>query len=700
MTSLHDLTNEALRRWVAATGVDPDSDSSRVGNWTVQRTNDWIKIAQKVDPTGLTTYLYLRSVARDYVCEHKIDALRLIECGAEVEQEIAPLRALLEALAHPDLVQWATAFQQQLRDTAEDQGVLDQTATVIDDLSALGHIRLDALYATGTLCRDTFARGPRRAGHLRYNRRVLKFWNVNSLVRAMETQPEDGISMCLLRDPNVVEHSFFAFAVRDGDVREIWSDVPQASHPMHKHMSRSRALARSLEDRAGALRFPYQLLDAKFVDEGRRVVPDNSSEALVRTNIEAVAIASLADLPADQILWAIMMFDLLRHQPENVGDLSCTGETVYLALTGTAQKALGTLEPLTRTDVTAEALAEQLTRSDFSFRSTGANDWMDRRYSDAVDESVYNLFETQTQGALRSPTTGVIVSPTKDPFKQRTRDLAAIDPMSFGPSKRMQDDRLWTARYNQALRVQALAQEEYERRKEEVWEWFVDCVTRNSSWFVGAACRGTAPFLCPQKKAGAAIESPLEVTPFEMIRWQRRSKGSTPSMLWDGCSGPVALYTPWERYAYRRRVGKTIRNWENSPPKCFISGEVASVWTLFEPRTPDMLRALVGGEKLPDVLEHWVRDKPYNGNSILDRTDPMDSMIENPWLKTTFHVMLGLSLREFRRQCKAHGVTHPEDFAEYRRSGDYGGWDFWRFGRSETSEPREEESEQDDATED
>jgi hypothetical protein len=655
MSSTYDLTNEALRLWVVATGVDPDNNH---GWGDVYTANKWIRVAQDADPTGLTTYLHLRAVAREYIQEHSYSALAILETPDVVELKLAPLRALIEALDHPDLLAFAQDFQTQLRETAKDQGVLEQTAPVIDDLTQLGQVRLDALHATQSLRRDTFTRGPRRSTHLRYNRRVLKFWNVNSLVRALEVQPEDGISLCLLRDPQIVASSFFAFAMRDGDTATMWSDAPSTSHPLEKYMSRGRRGTRDLQDRADALRFPYQLLDAKFVDEGRQVVDDNSGTQLVRTNVEAVTISALEELEPDQILWALMMFDLLRYQPEHEGELSCTGETLFLALTGVSQKALGTVEPLRRADITAEALTEQLQRAESrGFQSTHQNDWMEERYADRVDEEVYNLFGSERGGLALSGTSDVAIK-----TKEAGGILATTDPMSFGTATQMADDRIWVARHNQAMRVRDLAKAEFKRRSEKIVEWFNKAVRANSQWFLDVACTGSAFFTyqTPERSFGK-----LKSKEVNMVLWQRVSKGYAPTS--DGWWGHVPLYTP-QSYARHQRT---------PPAKCFVSGEIASIWTRFEPRTPEMLRALVGGVKLPDVLEHWYLDRPYDGNSILDRTDPMDSMIEDPWLalRDNFNVMLGLSLREFRRQCKARGIVHPEDFAV--KDGEF--WPGWRF---------------------
>lgn len=656
MTALYDITNEALRLWVTVTGVDPDKDSFTLGDWNIRSINDRIRTAQDIDASGLTTFLFLRAVARDYVSQRTVNALELIESQEETLASLSDMRALITTLDDPRALEEVGTFQRMLRDMADEQGLLAQTAALIEDLSDIATIRLDALYGAETLRRDTFRFGARRAEHLRYNKRVLKFWNVNSLVRALEVQPEDGISMCLLRDPDVIEYSFFAFAMRDGDNVSVWSDVESQAHPLQKFMSRSRMRARRLEERAEALRFPYQLLDVVFDDEGKHARPDTSGTALVRTNIEAVAIAPLEMLPPDQILWSLMMFDLLRYQTHSE-EVSMTGEAVFLALSGNRQKAIGPVEPLAAEHVTKAVICEQLqdteNRSDLP---TGANDWMDERYSGRVNADLLNVFSSTREGVMRIGTSGALVK--QGPEEGHLRTIEGLSPMAFGSVEEMEHDRVWIARYNQAKAVEKLAKEEFERRREEITAWYEKAVRKNLTFFVDGACRGRIEVPHGNRTFGSTDTSPTE----NAIRWQRFSKGEEPSHWSDAHSLTTSLYVPQPRHRGLR-----------IPAKCIISGEIASVWTKFRPRMADTLKMFVGGAALPDVLQHWCSEAPYGGNSILSRTDPMDSMIEDPWRALKFEVILGLSVREFRRQCKARKIVHEERFQIWHKGDRYGG---------------------------
>lgn len=52
-------------------------------------------------------------------------------------------------------------------------------------------------------------------------------------------------------------------------------------------------------------------------------------------------------------------------------------------------------------------------------------------------------------------------------------------------------------------------------------------------------------------------------------------------------------------------------------------------------------------EDMPDVLQHWNKYEPYVGNHILNRIDPLEWMIENPWLELNTKIQIHLSKRAF-----------------------------------------------------
>ena len=56
-----------------------------------------------------------------------------------------------------------------------------------------------------------------------------------------------------------------------------------------------------------------------------------------------------------------------------------------------------------------------------------------------------------------------------------------------------------------------------------------------------------------------------------------------------------------------------------------------------------------------NVLQHWSRGKDYVGNHLLNRLDPMDTIVENPWKKFGAEVNVFLSKRGLAQIEKRHG---------------------------------------------
>lgn len=706
--NLHEITNRALRQWIKVTGVDPDEEFVW-SNYGIRKLNKYLRSAQDVDPTGLTAFMVTRAVAHDYVKGHSFNAMDIITADDATKARIEALGQLLKLVEAPEAVALVAEFQDQLKEAAEHYGVLQKVASLITDPNELSHIRRDALVCPGMLEHHTFAQGKRAEGDLKYNERVLKFWNMNSLVRAAAIQPTDGISIVLVRDPNVIEYSFFCFLVKDGENISVWTDAEKGTHPMQKHMSRSRARGRRLEERMSKLRFPYQLLKAKFDDEGHAY--EVTGDSLVRTNLEAVAVARIEDLDPDQILWAIMVLDVLRkegHQKK----LSGTGEGMaYRLPPGTkAELPPGYLEvqELTMPEVSAETLDAQLKiEGSRAFRSTGVNNWIEERYADQVDPRLYNLTESLIPKALKTAekdTSGndcesvsqemVLIGgqrinatkilPDARGFRHSmasvgcdsvtSPNLIGVDPVSFGTREEMDQDRLWIARWNQSVALGMAAVAEFDRRKDEVVKWFDQKTRANSERLIKSMVEGR---LDVETTISRGEGFKRKEGGFDrLIKWHRRGKGDVPGS-WDtrfnaGRAANVSLFQAALRPDDHSYPTKKY------PLRCFVTGDAASIWVKFKPSTPEGIAALAGVEmsELPELLEYWNPKPPYHGNSILDRTDPLDSLIGNPWVALEFEVVIGLSKREWNRRVKACDNPGVIRFQIEKRSQ---GLTFWGY---------------------
>lgn len=666
--NIYQAINRALALWMEATGRELDTKSySSLGDFQFHSWDDKIRESQDLDPTALTSFMVLRSAAREFASTQEFSSLELLEKPEEVLKRTEKLRELLRVLNDPECAAQVAKWQNYLKESAK-VAKLDKAADkAIDDVQELAYIRRDALRAFKTLRVHHFGAGKRGSGKAKYNEWVVKFWNMNSIVQAAQAQPEDGITMILVRDP-VDLFSYFCFLVVNGENITIVSDIPDQPHPHHKYMSRSRAQERHFESRAARLRFPYELFDFEFNDDGR-FKGEKQKNALAAVNTEAVRVKKVADLEPDQALWAMMMFDLLAEeywrQEQKPVVLSYLGAgMIQKALEGPKSKALilpgqAALAPLTREDMHRDKLGKV-----WESEPTGQNNWMEDRYAHLVPQQAFNLIGQEKvhrllDGSSVKPGKLVPKLPEKPDlqifntstigWRNQEMDLSAVEPTSFGTPEEMERDRLYIARHNQANIIQAEAVKEFNRRRDEIVAWYQDRIEKNIDFLLDAAAKGT---LISEIQGYAKDEKGEMISHFDSSVPQ---KGEILSQ-WSGKR---------LEYHYRSQVKLFRENERRTKYLCWRTGMEVSIWSYFSPWTPVSLSVLAGCEAkdLPDVLQHWYRNEPYTGNMILDRLDPMDWKLVNPWRGLNFCVLIGLSKRAFNRLLKERGLPKraPKD---------------------------------------
>lgn len=654
---IYEANNQALKVWMEATGLDPKAHDI-LGSWArLDNTYEYhkgIRESQDVDPTALTTFMILRSTVRNFAKDQEFDGLEILEEPEKVLQRTEKLRSLLRILNDPECMEEVAHFQKTLRETAQTMGLQETVGKAIDDIQELAYIRRDALLGFKELKVYHFGYGKRGPQKPKYNENVVKFWNMNSVVMAAQAQPTDGITMVMVRDP-VDLFSYFSFLVVNGENITVVSDLPDSPHPFHKYMSRSRAQERRFESRAMRLRFPYQLFDFSFNDDGR-YTGEKLKTALARINTEAVRVKGIKELEPDQALWALMMFDLLSEQywlqEQKPVVLSYTGDGMRQARLGMNSKELilpgqASLAALTRADMHRSKLKHV-----FESEPTGQNDWMEDRYAGKVPEQAFNMIGEKKVYRLLDGTQAnskqKMVPKTKEVapvfntnsfgWKNKNWSLEAVESTLFGTPEQMESDRRFVARMNQAIIIEAEATKEFHARKKEIERWYEQAVKANLDKLLYHIAVGKFDSETQDYKPRKNGESPgfdNGVPQRGNILHQCRSKD--PS-FWR-CQ--VKLYGD-ARTKYL----------------CAISGKQATIWSFFRPMTPKSLADMAGCkvEELPDLLQHWYRNERYTGNMILDRLDPMDWKCENPWRSLHFEVLIGLAKSEFNRILKKHGM--------------------------------------------
>ncbi|MCK5616013.1 hypothetical protein KAR91_79860, partial [Candidatus Pacearchaeota archaeon] len=582
MGNLHDIMNEALELWIKIRGITEEGN-----NYYLDVECKEIKDAQKIDSSGLTALMILNAQVRDYAREHKFTMLECIENHQTVNDEIKQINDLLTILNQKLALDAINEFQQQINKMAKTCDVEGIFNELIKDTVELAYIRRDALIASKYMNIHNFRRG-KRAKKLQYNKSVVKFWNINSALQAAELQPVNGITLVMIRDP-VILYSHFMFLIHSGENITVWTDQENETHPLQKYMSRGRAQERRWESRAFRLRFPYQLFDLDFDDEGK-FIKEDGKDALVRTNVKAVPIKELRELPPDQVLWILMMFDVISNK-KHKKIRSYTGEGVV----ETNRKLIGSVSTpdITRNDVTRENLKNKKV---FERESTGQNDWLEDRYADKVPEKVYNVITSPDGPSLLSDGSPIKLGSiirgkeyiTSHGYHSKL-SLIGLEPRVFGTPKEMESDRLWIARYNQAIMIQSMADKEFQKKHKEIERWYEAGILANINFILEAIARGTLPGIVKKRKCFSDYPVKGEIL-------------------------TQCMYKRWRPWEWKSQVN--LWGWDEDKRKtlCHISGQTAWIWTRITPIVVEDIARLAGDE-VPEIIQNWTMIEPYEGNS-------------------------------------------------------------------------------------
>lgn len=686
---LTEQLHQALELWVELTGVDPGATrwSINLGggmdSYTVSKMHKAIKEALDLDPTNVTGHLLLDAFSTQYFQGRKFSVEELMEHPERTAEYVAKTKAFRALAQSPEIQDIGASFALSMRQALRHYGAdTDATMAVLADPHELAFLRRDALRSMEGLRVDQFLKGsPEPAGvQPAYNGVVHQVWNINSLINLACRQPA-GVTLNLVRDPDDFQ-SYFAFAIRNGGNLFVLSDVPVHCHPLQRYMSRRPD--RAFEDRAVRNWFPYNLLDIKCSEEGRLYFDHSGKTALVPLNQEADQLKSLPELHPSEIVWLVMMFDLIVERFWRKGfqspELTYTAQMIReeTPLIDAATRAnlpvIGyqtlALPALTVADVRHDTISPTVIGSD----GGSPNRWMEDRYAGRVTDEVINLVglmgtdhylppakidRTGGRGchdhknhetALVSANLVVSVNAKADsqlPFWNREGRYAlhALDAASFGTKQEIEDNRGFLARHNLAKAVQRLADEEFEARKDEITDWWKKTIEKNidliySMAVVPEVWRPKAMALYPQSEiAGGGW---IHKNYFQFTQVCDTKDYTHHASLKE----PV-----WLTQGYRSRGDNFT---------CYINGTASSHRVEVRPQTAADLAYLARCEisDLPDVLQHWCASSTHAGNHLLNRIDPMAWVLHNPWEKLSFGVVLHLSTRALRKLEKDY--TPPE----------------------------------------
>jgi hypothetical protein len=653
---INELVNEALLLY-AELALKPESD------YFDQRLIEELNVSRDLDPTGLTTFMMLRGQTDRFLDTTTFSARRVLLEYDAFRAEVGRIYDLFKLVEDPEVVALIEQFQTELRAMAGRYKLTDRKAfeSLLADKGLLAVVRRNALRSMQTLEAHQFLQGAGSPEPLKVHGSVYEFWNINSVLAAMRGQEYAGVSLCLIRDPAQVMASYFCFAVRNGDNITILTDREEGPHPLYYQMSRRPG--RTLAERAERHHFPYELLDLEAEIGSAGTVKDlhaRQREQLVPINTEAVPLKALGALEADQFVWAGLVLNLLAEkyggaEPERTKEVSYTGEMVAQptalvsgesSLVRAGHYKLLNLRTLTGADVTAEK-----TRRQWRQKPTGVHEWMIERYGAQVPDEVLNpVGDAQAKQLTGEHAKGLTMRHDHGLSGRHTHkvEFEALSPTTFGSRKKLQRDRVWAARVNQCRYVQALADKEYKREAGKVQAWMRQRVQAQREYILNAAAAG---------------EIDLPDVPFNGLSSSMSGEPVTHRQMWqqvnDYFDGNLVQLT--EDCVLGTWSGRQRPEW-----RCADTGQGASVMTVIEPTCPEAYARLFGVsvDELHFGLRHRYRHEPYEGNSILQRLDPSDWQLDNPWNELKVKVFVALSKTAANARRRAQGLA-PRTTAEW-----------------------------------
>ncbi len=672
---LNAVLNEALPRWAALTGTKLGTNSfsftigsnSEFQDFDLQKYVEDLNTARTLDTSGTTAILLLRGLFEAYVAEKSFKVHTLLYAPAKVEATLETLRSFHALITRPCCEEAATHFKETLRNVAAHYGYdLGKLKKHLADERALGELRLAASRSLERLVTHQFTQGARDPKPLQYNREIFEFSSINSFVHALRHQMVSGITLALIRASDVYK-SYFVLGLRNGETTTVLTDFEEGAHPEYHNVTRRPD--RRLDERARLHWFPYRLLEGDAIKHRHK----RDKTALVPLDAKAVPIEEIENLEPSEFIWLTLLFDLLAAKFDRddykTPELSYTGEMVVaphaLVDATNAIVLAGQYKPLVLPPLTARTATPELAGNE---KPLGHNAWLEDRYRDRVPEVLLDVVGGRAALSAGKEAAKLLPGKIKEhdlPAVRKQpgvigwgpdRRLAqlvpqALDPTYFGTAKDVERTRAWYARVNLIKGVQRLATAEFAAKHAMITSWYQKRIERNMPFIWKAVACGELVAPTTVWKSDEDHGFPAE----DELRWK------TGNIL---RQKTAPLYNP-----FHPRDGVQFGGWDEDRRQntCAIDPPTrANVFTNIQPDNPRALALLMGipEKKLPWPLQHWTTHEPYTGNSILDRIDPQDSRLDNPWRHLDLSISIALSKRAYNRLRKEHGLSPKGSFKE------------------------------------
>ncbi len=673
MTSqTHQRLSLALELWTQIANINPEAKSFRMSEYALRQSFEEIQEAIDLDASGITATFLLRHLINQYLDERSFTLKELIHSPSEVQAALAKPKQLLELLNHPQTQSLGQEFISGLKQALRRYKAIERedVQKALEDEDLIAILRRDALKSLQKLEVHQFLSGKAESEDSKpaYNEFVHQWWNMNSLLSASVQMPS-GVSMNMIRDPDAFQ-SYFCFAIRNGANLFILTDIEKLQHPLQGGMRRRGD--RVMENRAQRHWFPYDLLDLEYDEQAKRLYESETSErSLVQHQTSFRPLQRIESLEARSLIWTSMMFDLIVekfwHQKFQCQELSFTAEMIQVRdglletaknanLPAVAQRALE-MEPLKTQDIHTENIDAQATGA----QPTKENFWLEQKFRDQVNPDTLNLLASPDKKFLLSSDTGSISESSSDEENSqwlaekvdRKTSLAHLNSTQFGTQKQLEQDRLFIARHNLAAQINKLAANDFEARKKEVLSWYLKQVRSNLEHILQWC--GHEEIWGEYGQEGTFDNWRGHVSQIRSVPIQNQENLDSHNRKRQAFHAFIYTHElksmEWQRRVNLLSANRMSPLGEKQELLCQITGAKSSYVKVIAPVKAAEIAMLCNCavKELPQELQHWDLRQKYIGNSILDRIDPMEWVLKNPWHKLDLRLLFCLSKRGIKQ---------------------------------------------------
>lgn len=627
-------TEEMLELWIDITGVNPQEDrkawtlhlDGRLSDWDIKKMNDKLMEVVKYDVDGVYTKIFLKKYFDEFLRGKSVTFLNYLDDKELYTNFFTECEKLKLALNEDNTSE--KLIIDETHQAMKFYGINYMEISVFDivDIKISVNVNIDSLNTV------QFKRGTGSSQKPKYVRDVYMVSNIDMLIKTIEKQSFDGVSINYIYDSDEPASSYFAFLIKNGQNIFLMSDKPSYAHPNQKYMTRTQG--RHMADRIDKTYFPYSLTN---LDISKYSVNDDNHNKVLENGY--IKLGSIADMEIKEALWIINMFSLIQKkffdEVYECKKLSYVGGMIQHALLEKNNNALTVYNTFEKLSLPLIEQPDKLELK-YEYKSLGVFKNTIERLKDNVDVDSINAIAYSDKNLLEDKS-------NSSSFRSNYINMLSLNVNDFGTKEEIEYRQKWIARYNFAKQIDRLAKEEYEKLKDKVKEWYINAVWENISNVLNMVIydklKGETIII---HEAGCVVTKRVERIVKKLVIKDYESKGY------------------WRGYRLNQSSG-----WDYT---CSFSGKKASIAICIFPNNINDIMLLTGckGNEIPAVLKDWSpTPKRHNGNCILYNIDPCDWVIKDYWYQFTGQIDIMLSKTVYNNLYKERGLVPDKFWTKY-----------------------------------